>query len=242
MVWVQRACKFTPCELHGSNKDLMSNEDARTGALGARVSHNTATDKACKVAAATLSFWILKVVITTVGDLCGDALSISLNLGYLIALICALAVFVPLLFAQLRARRLVPWLYWSAILSSATVGAEISDGIDRALHWGDLVGTATLLIGLIVTLSVWFARRRAIRIYPVEGQQDERYYWAAVVFANSLGSALGDLIGAKLGLGLLGAIGVYAGILALLLALHYTTRASKGLLFWCAFVVTRVPF
>lgn len=220
----------------------MKNEDARTGALSARTLHNTATDTAGKVAAATVSFWILKVITTTAGDLCGDALSISLGLGYVVALICALAVFVPLLLAQLRARRFLPWLYWSAILSSAAVGAEISDSIDRALHWGNQGGTALLLIGLAVTLAVWSARRRAIRIYPVETQQDERYYWMAVVLANSLGSALGDLIGDKLGVGLLGGIGVYVGVLALLLALNYTTRVSKGLLFWSAFVVTRIPF
>lgn len=220
----------------------MNNEDTRSSALSAHASHDTTTDKACKVAAATLSFWILKVIITTAGDLGGDALSISLGLGYVIALICALVVFVPLLIAQLRARRFVPWLYWSAILSSATVGAEVSDGIDRALHWGNAAGTALLLIGLVVTLAIWFARRRAISIYPVEERRDQGYYWGAVVFANSLGSALGDLVGDKLGVGLLGGIAVYAAILALLVTFHYTTRTSKGLLFWSAFVVTRIPF
>lgn len=220
----------------------MNHEEADAGAQGAPAARNLAADAVSKVAAVTVSFWILKILVTTVGDLCGDALSISLGLGYALALAVALAVFLALLSAQLRSKRFIPWLYWLVLLSSATVGAEISDGIDRALHWGNLSGTLALLLFTLVILTAWFAHRGALGSSPVEDRRDERYYWLAAIAANSLGSAFGDLIGGRPGWGLMGGITVNLAILALLLVLHYTTRLSKGLLFWTAFVVSRVPF
>lgn len=220
----------------------MTEADAGQSPANMRDSRSTVVGNVSKVAAVTLSFWIEKVLVTTVGDLSGDALSISLGLGYALALLAAFAVFAPLLLAQLRTKRYVPWLYWALLLSSSAVGAEISDGIDRALHWGNSVGTAALLVCTLIALAVWFMRRGALGAGDVRALADERYYWLTVVLANSLGSALGDLVGDKLGVGVLGGTGVNAGILALLLALYLTGRAPRGLLFWAAFVVSRVPF
>lgn len=219
----------------------MRNEQIGASATSAQASGEAVLEKARKVAAITVSFWVLKVLVTTVGDLSGDALSISLGLGYVLALIVALAVFVPLLLAQLRSRRFIAWLYWLVILSSSAVGAEISDGVDRALHWGDLRGTVLFLICLLVAVITWFVHRGTLCADPIE-QPDERYYWLAVVLANCLGSALGDLVGDKSGLGVLGGTAFNVGVVVLLLVLRYTTRVNKGALFWSAFVVTRIPF
>lgn len=197
---------------------------------------------ASKVAAVTFSFWILKIITTSAGDLSGDALSLSLGLGYGLALMVALAVTVALLFVQLKAKRLHPPLYWFLILGTSAVGAEISDGIDRALHWGNLGGAGVLLAGLCITLAVWFVRCRTIGPYPIERRREELFYWVAAILANSLGSALGDLIGDKLGVGLLGGTAVNFGVLALLWVIHRTTRADRGLLFWAGFVFSRIPF
>ncbi len=220
----------------------MNDEDSRGGAMSTARADDATVAQGGKVAAVTISFWILKTLFTTVGDVSGDALSISLGLGYALALIVASAVFLPLLIAQLRTRGFRPWLYWALIFSSSTVGAEISDGMDRALHWGNAAGTGFLLACLLVTLVAWAVRRGTIRVYPVESGGGERFYWLAVVCANSLGSALGDLIGDKLGVGVLGGTGVFLGILVLLWLLHRLTRVSRGVLFWIAFVVTRIPF
>lgn len=207
-----------------------------------RDAHDTPAEDLNKVAAVTASFWIGKILATTAGDLSGDVLSISLRLGYALALLVALAVFAPLLLAQLRTKRYVPGLYWALLLSSAAVGAEISDGIDRALHWGNPVGTVALLVSTLIALAAWFRRRGTLGSAGVRALEDERYYWLAAVLANALGSALGDLVGEKLGVGVLGGTAVNAGILALLLAAHRTGRAPSGLLFWAAFAVSRVPF
>ncbi len=200
------------------------------------------TEKTGKVAAVTLSFWILKVLATSAGDLTGDLLSISLGLGYVLALIVALAVTAALLFAQLRAKRFHPGLYWILILATSAAGAEISDSIDRALHWGNLAGTGALLLCLCAALAIWRARRGAIRCDSIEHPRDERFYWLAAMLANSFGSAVCDLIGDRLGVGVLAGTAVNLGILALLMLLHDTTRGRKELLFWTAFVFTRIPF
>lgn len=210
--------------------------------VNARDPHNTGAEDLNRVAAVTISFWIGKIIATTAGDLSGDALAISLRLGHGLALLVTLAAFVPLLVAQLRTRRYVPSLYWALLVSSSAVGAEISDGIDRTLHWGNPVGAAVLLAGTLIALAVWYKRRGTLGTGGVRALADERYYWLAAVLANSLGSALGDLVGDKLGVGVLGGTAVNAGILALLLAGYRTGRAPCGLLFWAAFVVSRVPF
>lgn len=216
----------------------MNSEQLRHGAA---VRPDPRTDLS-KVAAVSLAFWILKVLITTAGDLSGDALSISLGLGYARALLVVLAVFAALLAVQLRSRRFLPWLFWLLILSSSAVGAEISDSLDRALHWGDSAGIGALFACLLATLAIWFARRGSIRFAPIVGRADERFYWVVAVIANSVGSAFGDWVGDWLGRGLLGGIAVNFAVLGLLLVLGRTTRISRGALFWSAFIVTRVPF
>ena len=220
----------------------MISEQGDAGALSGPAARTSAAEAANKVAAVTVSFWIAKVLFTTVGDLSGDALSITLGLGYEFALAVALVVFLALLHVQLRATRFIPWLYWLVLLSSSAVGAEISDSIDRALHWGSRYGTLALLLCTVLILAAWFAHRGALGSVPVNDRRDERYYWLAAISANSLGSAFGDLIGGWHGWGLMGGIAVNLAILALLIVLHYTTGVSKGLLFWTAFVVTRIPF
>ncbi len=195
-----------------------------------------------KVAAVTLAFWILKVIVTTAGDLSGDALSLSLKLGYARALLVAAVAFAALLVANGRTRRFVPTLYGLLLLSSSALGAEISDGLDRALRWGNAAGTGVLLGALVVVLGVWFARRGTVRFAPITMRTDERFYWLAAVAANSVGSAFGDWVGDGLRGGLWGAMAVNLGIMALLLVLWRTTRISRGVLYWIGFVVTRVPF
>ncbi|MGA7800006.1 MAG: hypothetical protein WCC36_04270 [Gammaproteobacteria bacterium] len=207
--------------------------------LSGLVYGDAATAQVGKVAATTLSFWILKIVVTTVGDLSGDLLSITLGLGYLVSLFVALAFVLSLLTVQFRAVRFNPLVYWTLILGTSTLGAELSDTMDRALHLGYIVGALALLACLVAILAGWRVRRGRIGFYPIVERQEELLYWMAVIFANSLGSVLGDLIGDRLGLGIIGGAAINAGVIATLLLLHYATRANKALLFWTAFVFTR---
>lgn len=221
----------------------MDNEAAgRASVRFTTTASETPAPSASRVAAVTVSFWILKTLLTTLGDLSGDALSIALHLGYALALGVTLAVTASLLLAQVKAQRFQPTLYWALMLSTSAAGAEISDAIDRALHLGNAAGAGLLLATLAVTLAAWRVRCGAIRYRVVRDRQEELFYWAAALLANSLGSALGDLFGDKLGLGVLGATGVNCAIVAVLLALRYTTRRAQPVLFWGAFVFTRIPF
>ncbi len=199
----------------------------------------TAAQTAAKVATASLSFWILKIITTTAGDIGGDVLSISLGLGYGLSLLIAVTVFAGGTVAQLRVRHPLPLLYWALILLSSTVGAELSDTIDRGLRLGYVAGAAILLACLLITLGVWFRRGRTLPTGTTLAPGEERFYWLAVLFANSLGSVLGDLFGDRLGLGLTGSLALNAGVLAVLWLLHRFTRCSKGALFWTAFVFSR---
>lgn len=200
---------------------------------------HAATGSAGKVAAASLVFWILKIITTTVGDIGGDVLSISLGLGYALSLLIAVVAFAGGTLAQLRSQSHRPLLYWALILLSSTVGAELSDTIDRGLHLGYVAGAAILLACLVITLGVWHRRGRVLPTGPTLEPDAERLYWLAVLFANSLGSVLGDLFGDRLGFGLAGSIALNAGVLAALWLLHRFTRCSKGALFWTAFVFSR---
>lgn len=198
-----------------------------------------ATKQESKVAAVTLSFWILKIIATTVGDVSGDALSIILRLGYVTSLIIAVAFIAAALTVQLRSKRFHPLLYWLLILVSSTIGAELSDTMDRGLHLGYISGTAILFLCLAATLVVWKTRLGRLQIYPIYERGGELFYWLAVIFANSLGSVLGDLMGDRLGLGLAGTVAFNAGMLAVLWLIHYFTRMNKTYLFWAAFVFSR---
>lgn len=200
----------------------------------------TTSAQASKVAAVTLSFWILKTVMTTAGDLSGDVLSITLGMGYVITLIVVLAVIGTLLVAQVRGKGFHPSLYWALILVSSTAGTEISDTLERSLHGGSAGGAAVLFACLVASLAIWYVRRGEIAVYPVNAGEDELFYWIAAILANGLGSVLGDLLGDRLGFGVLGGMAVNVGVLTLLAMLHHNTRASRGFLFWAAFVFTRL--
>ena len=193
-----------------------------------------------KVAAVTLSFWIVKTLLTTAGDVSGDLLSTTLGLGYVASLLVASAFVVSFVTAQRRTTGFSALIYWSLIFGTSTLGTELSDAMDRGLHVGYVGGALVFFLCLIVALALWHRFRGTIAVYPVHDSQSALFYWIAAILANSLGSVLGDLIGDRFGLGIVGGVSINAGILGIVLLLHYTTRINKALVFWSAFVFTRV--
>ncbi|GAB3680196.1 COG4705 family protein [Salinisphaera aquimarina] len=194
-----------------------------------------------KVAAVTLSFWVLKILATTLGETSGDLLAITLNLGYVAGLAITMVFLIAVLCAQLSASRFHAFLFWAAIVGTTTVGTEISDLMDRTLHLGYTGGSALLISGLLATLALWRWHQGRIRIHPITGRGEELFYWTAILFSNSLGTAFGDFLSDSAGLGYVTGALVTAGVIALVLLLHYATRLNHVLLFWVAFVFTR-PF
>ncbi|HKB87009.1 MAG TPA: hypothetical protein VKD08_12605 [Ignavibacteriaceae bacterium] len=197
--------------------------------------------KANKVAEITLLFWLMKVIATTLGETLGDFLSMTMNLGYLTGIGVTLIFFIIVLSIQLTAKEYIPVFYWMVIIGTTTLGTEISDFMDRSLHLGYAWGSLILFLLLITTLILWNRRFGNLNVYPVFERNKEFYYWIAILFSNSLGTAFGDFLSDNLGLSYLDGAMVTAGIILIVITLHYLTRINEIVLFWIAFVFTR-PF
>ncbi|UTX49526.1 hypothetical protein [Chryseobacterium sp. MA9] len=194
-----------------------------------------------KVAAVTLLFWLMKVVATTLGETLGDFISMTLNLGYVIGILVTLAFFILILSVQLRVKKYIPAVYWIVIIGSTTLGTEISDFIDRTLKTGYLAGSLILLLGLLISLFLWYRKYENLEVYPISERNKEFYYWTAILFSNSLGTAFGDFLSDNLGLGYMTGALITGLIILVVVALHYFTKINHVVLFWIAFVFTR-PF
>ena len=194
-----------------------------------------------KVAQITLWFWIMKILATTLGETTGDLLSMTLNIGYSGSLIITMLFFLAVLFAQLKADKFYAPLYWLVIVGTTTVGTEISDFMDRTLGLGYAWGSLILFSALLLVLFLWYQQKKEIKVYPIVENKVEIFYWMAILFSNSLGTAFGDFLSDNLGLSYAYGAMVTAAIIIFVVVLHYFTRLNQALLFWIAFIFTR-PF
>jgi uncharacterized membrane-anchored protein len=193
---------------------------------------------ASKVPAVTLVFWIIKIAATTLGETGGDTVTMTFNWGYLAGTALFLAALIVLVALQIAAKKFHPWLYWAAIVASTTAGTTIADFADRSLGIG-YAGGSTLLFGsLMAVLALWYWTQGSIAVGTVTTPKVEAFYWAAITFSQTLGTALGDWM-ADSGLGYAGGALVFAAALLILVGLHYWTQVSRVFLFWAAFILTR---
>lgn len=202
---------------------------------------SNSTIKLNKVAEITLLFWIMKIVATTLGETLGDFLSMTLNLGYAVGIGITLIFFLLVLIIQLKAKKYIPIFFWLVIIATTTLGTEISDFLDRSLHLGYTLGSLVLFSGLIVTLFLWYKKFETLNVYPIINKNKEIYFWIAVLFSNSLGTAFGDYLSDIIGLSYLNGALVTAGIIVIVFLLHKFTKLNHIILFWVAFIFTR-PF
>lgn len=198
-------------------------------------------EKLNKVAEITLIFWLMKIVATTLGETLGDYLSMTLNLGYLTGIIITLIFFLIVLTIQLTRKKYIPVVYWLVIIATTTLGTEISDFLDRSLHLGYTSGSLVLFSGLALTLILWNKKFKSLNVFPIIDKNKEIFYWVAILFSNSLGTAFGDYLSDVVGLSYLSGAMVTAGIILIVVLLHYLTKINYIILFWIAFVFTR-PF
>ncbi|WP_028376408.1 membrane protein [Leeuwenhoekiella sp. MAR_2009_132] len=194
-----------------------------------------------KVAQITLAFWIMKIIATTLGETLGDYISQTLGLGYTVGIIITLLFFGIVLSIQLYSKKYTPFYFWLVIIATTTLGTEISDFIDRSLGLGYTQGSFILFTLLVITLGLWYSKFKNLKVYPIFNRNKELYFWSAVLLSNSLGTAFGDYLSDAIGLSYLTGALVTAGMIALVMLLHYLTKANQILLFWIAFVFTR-PF
>jgi len=194
-----------------------------------------------KIAQITAAFWIMKICATTLGETAGDLLSMTMNVGYALSSIILISLFLVSLVAQLRSPRFHPLLYWTVILTTSTAGTTMSDFMDRTLELGYSKGSLILITGLIIVLAIWRFSEKTLSVSNIQTAKVELFYWTAILFSNTLGTALGDFLADDSGLGFLGGAALIAGLLLLVLLAMNFTRISRIFLFWVAFVLTR-PF
>jgi len=194
---------------------------------------------ASKVPEVTLGFWIIKILATTLGETGGDAVTMTLDWGYLAGTAIFLALLIVLVIAQILARKFHPFLYWATILASTTFGTAMADFADRSLGIGYTGGSLLLFTCLMAVLALWHWSEGTISVNTVSAPRVEAFYWAAITFSQTLGTALGDWIADTGDLGYEGGALVFAMGLAVTAALYYWTDVSRVLLFWAAFILTR---
>ena len=192
-----------------------------------------------KVPEVTLGFWLIKIAATTLGETGGDAVSMSMNLGYLVGTLIFAAVFLVAVLAQVRAKGFHPLLYWTTIIATTTVGTTLADFADRSLGIGYAGGSGLLLALLLGALFVWHRSLGSVSVSTVSTPKAEAFYWLTIMFSQTLGTALGDWTADTAGLGYTGAALVFGGLLALVVVAWRWTAVSRTLLFWAAFILTR---
>ena len=187
----------------------------------------------------TLIFWVIKIAATTLGETAGDAVSMSMNLGYLIGTAIFAGVFIVAVVFQIRRIGYHPYVYWTTIIATTTVGTTVADLADRSLGIGYTGGSSILFALLIASLVIWHRSLGTVSVDLINTRKAEMFYWITIMFSQTLGTALGDWTASTAGLGYEGGALVFSGLLALVGGAYFWTSISHTLLFWTAFILTR---
>ncbi|MGV8933259.1 MAG: hypothetical protein ACOH1I_01455 [Gallionellaceae bacterium] len=201
---------------------------------------NKSTEQALsKVPEITLLFWIIKIAATTLGETGGDAVSMSMNLGYLVGTGIFAAIFLVAVFAQIKAKGFHPFMYWTTIIATTTVGTTMADFADRSLGIGYAGGSSLLFVLLMASLFIWHRTLGSVSVDSVVSPKAEMFYWVTIMFSQTLGTALGDWTADTAGLGYQGGAMLFSAMLLLIVIAYYRTKISRTALFWAAFILTR---
>jgi uncharacterized membrane-anchored protein len=192
-----------------------------------------------KIPEVTLTFWVIKIAATTLGETGGDAVSMTLNWGYALSSALFIGLFVVAVAAQIAAKSFHPFLYWFVIIATTTAGTTMADFADRSLGIGYPGGALILFVLLMASLGVWYWRAGSIAVDTVASPRIEMFYWTTILFSQTLGTALGDWMADTNDLGYERGALVFAACLAVIAAAYVWTNVSRTLLFWSAFILTR---
>jgi uncharacterized membrane-anchored protein len=207
--------------------------------MKSRLMSNRIDSTLSKVPEVTLGFWIVKILATTLGETGGDAVSMSLNLGYAISSVVFAGIFAVAVIAQIKAKAFHPLLYWFVIIATTTAGTTIADYVDRSLGVGYPGGASILIVLLIASLAVWYWMAGSISVHTVSKPKIEMFYWVAILFSQTLGTALGDWMADTNDLGYEKGALVFGVGLAIAVAAYLFTNVSRTAIFWTAFILTR---
>jgi uncharacterized membrane-anchored protein len=201
---------------------------------------NTTAEKTLsKVPEITLIFWLIKIAATTLGETGGDAVSMSMHMGYLVSTGIFAAIFMVAVIIQISAKRFHPVIYWVTIIATTTVGTTLADFADRSLGIGYLGGSTLLFTLLLASLSAWYWTLGSVSVDKVSSPKSEIFYWVTIMFSQTLGTALGDWTADSAALGYEGGTIIFSSLLLIIALAYYWTRLSRTALFWAAFILTR---
>lgn len=200
---------------------------------------NSSQPNFSKVPELTLMFWVVKVAATTLGETGGDAVTMSMNLGYLVGTGIFAAIFLVAVAIQIRSKSFHPVIYWTTIIATTTVGTTLADFADRSLGIGYAGGSSILLALLLGSLFVWHRTLGSISVQSIRSNKAELFYWITIMFSQTLGTALGDWTADSAGFGYSGSAAIFGSLLAVIAALYFFTKVSRTFLFWAAFILTR---
>lgn len=201
---------------------------------------NTAKQEALsKVPEVTLVFWIMKILATTLGETGGDAVSMSMNLGYLVSTGIFAILFLVTVVVQIATKKFHPLIYWITIIATTTIGTTLADFADRSLHIGYAGGTTVLFVLLMTSLFMWHRALGSTAVNTVSSPKSELFYWVTIMFSQTLGTALGDWTADTAGFGYVHGAMVFGGLLIVIAIAYFRTKISRTILFWAAFILTR---
>jgi uncharacterized membrane-anchored protein len=196
-------------------------------------------DALSKVPRVTFAFWVVKILATTLGETGGDALSMTLNLGYAVSTLIFLGFFIVTLAAQVKSKHYHPVFYWAVVVATTTVGTTTSDYIDRTLKVGYVKSSIGLLALVIILLVVWRVTTGRIVVDRVTNRTDEIFYWVTILVSNTLGTALGDFVATSAGFGFEKGALIFTALILIVAALHFFSNLPTSVTFWAAYVLTR---
>lgn len=199
----------------------------------------TWSENLSKVPQLTLIFWVIKIAATTLGETAGDAVSMSMDLGYLIGTAIFAAIFLVAVIIQIKAKKFHPVIYWGTIIATTTVGTTLADFATRSLGIGYTGGSALLLGLLLLSLFVWYKVMGTVSVDSIKTPKAEMFYWLTIMFSQTLGTALGDWTADSAEMGYIGAAIIFGTLLTILVGLYFWTKVSRTFLFWSAFILTR---
>lgn len=192
-----------------------------------------------KVPEVTLGFWIIKILATTLGETGGDAVTMSMGLGYLVGTAIFATLFLLVVLAQIKAKEFHPFLYWTTIVATTTVGTTMADFADRSLGIGYSGGSLLLFMLLMGSLLVWHRSMGTISVSSIVSPKAEMFYWVTIMFSQTLGTALGDWMADTADFGYAKSALVFSGALLIVAFMYFKTKISRTALFWAAFILTR---
>ncbi len=192
-----------------------------------------------KVPQVTIMFWVIKIFATTLGETGGDAVTMTLKLGYAVGSLIFLGFFAFALAAQVAWKQYHPFVYWAVVVATTTVGTTMSDYLDRTLGLGYIKSSIILFCCVLTILFVWHRVTGAVQFENITRRKDEIFYWVTILVSNTLGTALGDFVATDTGLGFGRGALIFSGLIALMAAAYFFTKIPGSVLFWAVYVLTR---